>query len=74
MPEVRVGGYQMKLTAEQCEIRALRRKLKRILPMAIETLDREADGLHVREASADEGLQRAIRVLRELHRTMDYRA
>lgn len=64
----------MKLSAEQLEIRALRRKLKQILPMAIDALDREADGLHVRETSADEGLQRAIRVLRDLHRTMDYRA
>jgi hypothetical protein len=64
----------MKLSPEQLKIRALRRKIKRILPAAIDALDREADSLHVREASADEGLQRAIRVLRDLHRTMDYRA
>ena len=63
----------MKLSKEQREIRALRRKLKRVIPMAIEALDREADSLHVREASDDEGLQRAIRVLRNLHQTMDYR-
>lgn len=63
-----------KLSADQREIRALRRKLKRILPTAIDALDRETDSLHVREASADEGLQRAIRVLRDLHQTMDYRA
>ncbi len=62
------------MTPEQRELRALRRKLKRILPMAIDALDREADRLHVREASADEGLQRAIQVLRHLHRTVDYRA
>lgn len=61
----------MKLSPEQREIRMLRRKIKQVLPKAIRALDREADSLHVREASADEGLQRAIRVLWELHRTMD---
>jgi len=61
----------VKLSKEQREIRALRRKIKRVLPMAIDALDREADSLHVREASADEGLQRAIRVLWNLHKTMD---
>ena len=61
----------MKLSPEQREIRALRRKLKRMFPIAIEALEREANGLHVREASADEGLQRAIRVLWDLHLTMD---
>jgi hypothetical protein len=61
----------MKLTEEQRQIRALRRKINQILPMAIDALDREADSLHVREASADEGLQRAIRVLWNLHKTMD---
>ena len=61
----------MKLSEERRQIRELRRKIKQILPMAIDALDREAASLHVREASADEGLQRAIRVLRDLHRTMD---
>lgn len=61
----------MKLSSEQREIRMLRRKIKQVLPRAITALQHESDSLHVREAAADEGIQRAIQVLRDLHRTMD---
>lgn len=62
------------LTPEQlrAELRKSQRSLRgareKTLTDAIDALERESNGLHVRDAGLDDGIQRSIRVLWDMKR------